>query len=197
MSPSSTTRSPRRKRIISTVKLDELLAGVEKHTAIINIAKEKKDAAIKVATDVAEALYEEEVGEAPGKLSALHEELASFLVRRRYTLMNRLGKTIERPMGVIKFTHNAPEMDWPKNETAVVRGFESRSDGLKYLTVKTVLNKKAILQAPPEVLAAFRSLGVWRGKHLHISLKTPSMKESFTLARRRYNEKPLRKNTSK
>lgn len=195
MSPSTTTRSPQRRRINTEVKLDELLAEFETRVAIVKAAEEKKAAAIKKATDEAGELYAEEVGDAPEELVKLQEELAEFLLHRRHTLISRFKKTIKRPMGEVKYIHDDPEMDWPKDESSVVRHLENRMDGMNYLIpVSPKLDKKAILKsAPPELLAELRSYGVWKGPHLIIRLKTASMKAGVTVLKRRYKEQPPRK----
>jgi len=198
MSPSKTTRSPRRKRIYTEIKLDELLTEIEKRATVIKAAELKMAASIQEATDKAKKLYDEEVGTAPSEVTTLLAELSAFLVKSRTVLIRRFKKqVIERPMGTVKFVYDEPEMEWPKDEKPVIEAIENRLDGLPFLTVKTTLNKKAIAQAvarsnPSDLYAELRRLKVWRGPHVLISMKSASMQGFLNLEKLRYNEQPLR-----
>ncbi|MDB5163060.1 MAG: hypothetical protein JWN28_667 [Candidatus Saccharibacteria bacterium] len=194
MSPSTTTRSPRRKRIMSEVRLDELLTEFDRLGTVLATAEATKAASIEAATKAADEVYNEEVGSAPTEFAELQKELTAFLVQRRTALMRRFRGTITRPMGVVKYVHDEPEMDWPAKEQPVVAQIVRRLDGAKWLTFPPPkLDKKAILKsAPPELLAELRPHGVWKGQHLFIKVQTQSMKEFITLERRRYKERPPR-----
>ena len=175
-----------------------MLAAYDNHLVVIAAAEAKKAAMIKAVTDAvasaAQEIYELEVGTAPQELAELHEELTEFLVDRRPALMRRFKKIITRPMGEVRYVHDEPEMDWPKDEDPVVRYFENHKDGLQFLTFpRPKLDKKAILKnATPEMLAELRPLGVWKGQHLFVKFKTSSMAKLTTLVRRRYKEQPVR-----
>jgi len=188
MSP-STTPTPRRKRIISEVRLDELLTEVEKRAAIVKAAEAKRAAIVKAVTDTANTIYDEEVGGASEELVELQKELTEFLVQRRPALIRRLKSVINRPMGVVKFTERAAEMEWPKDEKALVSQIEKRLDAMNYLVVTKKLKKKAIAEGPEDLRAELRPYGAWKGKHLHITVKTPSMEEPLELEKRRINDR--------
>ena len=92
-------------------------------------------------------------------------------------------------MGVVKFTERAAEMEWPKDEKALVSQIEKRLDAMNYLVVTKKLKKKAIAEGPEDLRAELRPYGAWKGKHLHITVKTPSLEEPLELEKRRINDR--------
>jgi hypothetical protein len=197
MSPTSTSPTPRKRQIASELQLDQFLESYDSLNKLVVEAGAVRQATIREAMEpvrrAADEAFEAAVGNAPAELLEIQEKLTSFLVQRRPILIRRLKKVIKRPAGEVKFVEKAPEMEWPKDESGVIKLIENRQDGLKYLVYKPSLNKKAIREGPAELLLALRHEGVWLGKHLHVSLQTTSMAKSLELVKRRINHRPLRK----
>lgn len=166
-------------------ELDELLLAREECEARIKRAAGVRDAAI----GRAKRRYDEAVGETPKELEAIDEQLRLFLGKHRPYLMRRLSKTMRRPSGEVKVTLRAEELELPADATPVIDLLLERSGGKRYLRRKWELDLRALLQAPRSVMDALAPLGVWRGKHRTISVKSLSSDKPKTLSRRRFNDR--------
>ena len=186
MSVSSNVSSPTRGRSKLEEKLDAMLEQRESLVADIKGATARKVASIARAND----RFNEAVGTKPAELAKLDLELASFVERHHYSLTRRLGKTIRRKYGEVKFALRAIELEVPGSETPVVDFLLNRPGGKRYLVQTWKLNRRALLFAPSELLKQLRPFGIWRGKHRLITVKSPaSNTTSKTLSLKRYNKR--------
>jgi hypothetical protein len=166
-------------------QLDTLLGKREKHEARIAKAQQRREAGLAEL----EKRYQKDLGKAPSKLARVDERLTRFVERHRYWLTRRHSKTIQRALGEIKVVLRSVELDLPKDEAPIIDFLLGRVGGKAYLIQTWKLDKRKLLGAPSKLIAELKSLGVWRGRHRTIAVKSPSNGTPKQLSRMRLNER--------
>ncbi len=185
MSKAAKTQPARKSRSVLDDKLDEQLAAREKVEAKISAAGVKRSARLARV----EKKYQKDLGGATKKLDRIDQGLTGFLERHRYWLTRRHSKTVQREHGEVKVVLRALELELPADEKPIIDFLLSRQGGKEYIEFVPKLNKRRLLQAPAKLYAELRSLGVWRGRHRTISVKSPSSSKAKQLSSRRYNDR--------
>jgi len=185
MGVSSIRSSPKKRRSVLVERLDELLKQREAHLVRIKAANAKKVAKMRKV----DAQWREDVGTAPQQLEVVDKDLTAFMVRHHYQLTRSLTKTIKRELGEVKVVLRAKELEVPGSETPIINFLLKRSGGKRYLTLTWKVNRRALLQAPSQLLSLLAPFGVWRGQHRMISVKSALDDRAQTLSQTRYNER--------
>lgn len=185
MSVSSVRSSPKKRRSVLVERLDELLKQREEHLVCIKAANAKRAAKMQKV----DAQWREDIGTAPQELEAVDKDLAAFTVRYHYQLTRKLTKTIKRELGEVKVVLRAQELEIPGSEMPIINFLLQRPGGKRYLTLTWKVNRRALLQAPSQLLSLLAPFGIWRGQHRMISVKSASDDRAQTLSQTRYNER--------
>ena len=188
MATSSPKTSPKRRFSKLEGEFGDLLELRVSDVERILQATEVRDAAIKAANEEFEAATEGAVK----RLAVLDEELGAFLQRNRYQLTRRLGQTIKHFYGDVKFVLEAPSLEIPKGEKAIIQRLEGLPGGAEYLIYTPKLNRRALQQAPASLLRLLHPFGVWKGRHYRISVKSVKGENPKILSHKRYNERKVR-----
>ena len=170
-------------------EIDDLLDERDVLTSMINQARAKEQKAIAKATKKAAKKFKKKVGKSPKKLEALDQQITVFAVNKRRSLWRRHSKTIKRPSGELRYVVRAAELVLPKDVAPVIAKLMEAS-GEKYLRKVYEIDRRALLQASSEEFAPLRPLGVYRGRRLHIMVRSTTDKGLTTLTMRPYNPRP-------
>lgn len=176
----ATTRPPTtRRQRKATAWIDELLVR-------LNTLQARKDAENRRYKE-AEALLKKQRNEAldgvDEEIADIHRELAQLVRGRLYWMLRWFSKTIHRPEGVITFVNGPAQLEVPANVDPVIDALEKLPGGEAYLRVVKELDRKALGEAPDEVLDKLRRLGVRRVPHDLIRVKTPFDTKAVEIAR--------------
>ena len=187
--------SPKRTRARKSaeLKLDALLDEREalrakqerekhRYDAVVNLAKQQRDEALE---GVAE------------RIESIDAELATYVKAHLRWLLLWFSRTMHRPSGTIKFVVRAAELEVPEDDGPIIDGLERLPDGEDYIRTVKELDRRAFLQAPPSIVAAFRHLGVRRVPHDTISVQSLTDAKSKQVAKWAAAERTRRSTPSK
>lgn len=117
------------------------------------------------------------------EIEAIRAELALLVRGRLYWILRWFSKTIHRPEGVITFVNGPAQLEVPANVDPVIDALEKLPGGEGYIRIVKELDRKALGEAPDEVLTKLRHLGVRRVPHDVIRVKTPFDARAVEIAR--------------
>lgn len=108
------------------------------------------------------------------------------LKRRRRSLRNRFGITIQLDNGIVKWRIIGRSLDTPKDTQPIVKHLLGRRGGRRYLRVKYELDRKALAGADHRLLRDLASLGVWAGRHEQLTILPRGAEDPILLEYSRY-----------
>ena len=101
----------------------------------------------------------------------LREAVATYLRRRRKSILHRNGRTIQLASGVIKWRVVPRSLDAPKDDKDLINFLLNLHGGKRYLRATYSLDKKALALAGPKLMRRLRSFGVWVGRHENLTIQ--------------------------
>lgn len=168
----------RRQRKV-TALIDELLVRLN----VLLARKAAEQRRYKEAEALLKKQYDEATDGIDDEIAAIRAQLARLVKRRLYWVLRWFSKTIQRPEGVITFVNGPAQLEVPANTDPVVDALEKLPGGEVYIRTIKEVDRKALGEAPDEVLAKLRRLGVRRVPHDILRLRTPFDTKAVEIAR--------------
>jgi hypothetical protein len=106
--------------------------------------------------------------------------------RRRPSLIKRLGKTIPREHGQLKWYIRGRSLETPKDEKPIIDWLHKVRGGKRYLIVTESIDRHALAAADPKLIRRLWPLGVWVGRHEYFSIQAEGEEHPTVVRKRRY-----------